>query len=211
MGYTGMALTRGDCGDRIDERAVKTISELPLDTMTVPNVLESFRADLTKLAGATHRIPRSNRKIEWAIAGFGPPGPFAATITNHEDIDGNPLVEVADEFNVIMNLRNGKPIRRLNLIFVGTEAAIRGDVRASLRKVRSKLYHLRPPKLVLDSLVQIVRKAAADAHYGHFISKHRTGTFIERTGRACCFDYRATGTRLVSFPTKSAASCLPWV
>jgi hypothetical protein len=205
MGHTGMALTRGDWGDRVDEWAVKTISALPLDTLNVAASLgtPSCRVDEPRHGRSSNSSKRSKDRLGDRRL-RPPPGPFAARVTNYEDIDGNPLHDVADEFQVFTSLRNNKPMRRLDMIFVGTEAAIHGAVRTSIHKARSKLYRRRP-KLILNGLVQIVRKAAADIRHGHFISKHCMGTFIEQSGQVCCFDCPASGSMVVSTPHQVSA------
>jgi hypothetical protein len=114
-------------------------------------------------------LPDAQKRLTVAVAGFGPPGPFMATVSNQEDDCGTMLASVAERFRVSWIFRNERKMKRLDLVFHGAEAAIDEDLKKAIAKVRRALF-LKSGNSIASALVALVRHAAKHPKYGHLIS-----------------------------------------
>ena len=77
---------------RTDEWLADFLAANRVMDQPLPAVLDALAKALTGEFERFRNLPRSQRRLSVALAGFGPPGPFAATVTNQEDERGYVLV-----------------------------------------------------------------------------------------------------------------------
>jgi len=167
LAYTGLMMTP----TRTDEWIANLLSSDSLLSQSLPAVLETVAAALTKEFGRFKHLPEDQRRLTLAIAGFGKPGPFAAAVSNQEDEDGHVLGHPEDKFRYSMKLRNDREMTRLDFIFHGAESAIDDDLKRIIEKTRRALFR-KPGVRIASALVAIVRRAAKHKVHGHLISEH---------------------------------------
>ena len=115
-------------------------------------------------------------------------GPFAAMISNFEDVDGNRLPDIKDDFRLTTFRRSDQRLSKLALIINGTEQAIR-VVESAIAPIR-KRYLSRTSKELSDVLVQVIRKSAEHQKFGHLIGKNCLSTVVVSDGTSESWDYR---------------------
>ena len=163
--YTGLMMTP----IRTDEWLANFLATGGVLRQSLPAVLNALAIALTIEFERFRHLPSSQRRLTVALAGFGPPGPFAATVTNQEDEQRRVLVEPEDRFRISCVLRTDKEMKRLDMIFHGAEAVIDGDLTRVIAKIR-KAFFGRSGARIACALVGIIRRAAKHPTHGPLIS-----------------------------------------
>ena len=165
--YTGLTMTPV----RTDEWLANFLAVDRLLSQPLPAVLDVLAKALTSEFERFRHLPGAQRRLTVAVAGFGPPGPFAATVTNQEDDRGRVLAEPEDGFQISMALRTDKSMKRLDVIFHGAEGATDENLARVLRKIRRKFF-LKDGTRISSALVAVIRRAAKHPKYGALIGPH---------------------------------------
>jgi hypothetical protein len=98
MCYTGLMMTP----IRTDAWLANFLAADRLLSQPLPTVLDVLAKGLTREFERFQHLPGVQRGLTVVLAGFGPPGPFAATVTNQEDDRGRFLAEPMGGFQVSM-------------------------------------------------------------------------------------------------------------
>jgi len=165
--YTGLMMTPV----RTDEWLANFLAADQILRQPLPAVLDALAKALTSEFERLPHLSGSERRLTVALAGFGSPGPFAASITNQEDERGRVLVEAEERFRVSMDLRNEKKMKRLDMIFHGAEAAIDEELVRAIAKIRRALFRKSGARIT-SALVAVIRRAATHPRHGPLISPH---------------------------------------
>jgi hypothetical protein len=132
-------------------------------------LIQSLTEQLTQVFRG-FRVYGENRALTLVFAGFGPPGIFAAQLSNLEDSKGNRLHAVSDDFHFRIFLRNNRQERKLMIGWYGAEEAIPPDLTDAIKKVARRCFHY-PPKDRAAVLADLARRAANNKSFGWKISK----------------------------------------
>jgi hypothetical protein len=188
--YTGLMMTPV----RTDEWLANFLAADRVLLKPFPAVLDVLAKALTAEFERFRHLPGLQRRLTLALAGFGPPGPFAATVTNQEDEQGLVLAEPEEAFRISCKLRNEKEMRRLDMVFHGAEAAIDEDLRRVIEKVRRALSRKSGARIA-SALVAVVRRAAKHSKHGQLISPHCVSMVQTRGSAQIAFDDHFLGQR----------------
>jgi hypothetical protein len=167
LAYTGLVTSPLPTGEWL----VDFLGANHLLSQPLPAVLNSLAEALTCEFARFRQWPDGHRRLTVSVAGFGPPGPFAATVTNQEDELGHVLAKPENQFRVSWLLRNNKKMHRLDLILHGAEGAIDDELVQTIAKIRRGMFRKSGIRIA-SALVAIVRRAAKRATYGHFLGPH---------------------------------------
>lgn len=188
--YTGLMMKPV----RTDEWLANFLASDQLLSQCFPAVLDALANALTEEFERFRELPASERRLTVVFAGFGPPGPFVASVGNQEDDQMNTLAEARDRFRVNFVLRSEKEMKRLDLVLHGAEAAIDEDLRRAIQKVRRALFHKTGVR-ISSALVALVRRAAKHPMHGHLISSHCVSIVHTRGSREISCDDHFVGSR----------------
>jgi hypothetical protein len=160
IAYTGLARIAGQA---TAEWLTDRLSAMSVSTLTFPQIAAKLRED------ATTAFRGGRNGLTVVLAGFGPPGPFAATVSNLED-GQRWFPAPVKEFVCGFFLRNDRRVRKLDLIFSGREDAIDATIGRVIPEVR-RHFLKRSPEERANILVDLVRRAADHPKVGNYIGK----------------------------------------
>lgn len=172
IAFTGLAKVGGES---TAEWVVNQLGAINATTLTFPEIAEKLRQTVTVTFEAIQ--PRGTPYgLTFVFAGFGPPGPFAATVSNVED--GKTLFPTPRrEFVSYLFLRNRKRMRKLDLIFNGREDALDDTIGKIIERVRRHFLR-RSPDERARILVDLIRRAADHPTVGKYIGKDCTTVIV---------------------------------
>lgn len=84
LAYTGLMMTPV----RTDEWLANLLAGRRMLAQPLPEVLDTLAAALTEDFERFKHLPDDQRRLTLAFAGFGRPGPFAATVSNEQEDRG---------------------------------------------------------------------------------------------------------------------------
>jgi hypothetical protein len=190
LAYTGLMMTPL----RTDEWLAILLSRNSVLAQPFPRVLDTLAAALTEEFERFKDLADDQRRLTLAFAGFGKPGPFAATVSNQEDEYGRLLGRPERRFRSSVALRNTKEMWRLDLVFHGAEAAINDELKQAIAKIRRALFR-KPGSRIASALVAIVRRAAKHETYGHLISPNCISMVLSASSQEIMCDDHYVGER----------------
>lgn len=174
IAYTGLMMIP----TRTDEWLANFLSSDKVLALRLPEILERLASALTQeFARLSAVVPKDQRRLTLAFAGFCVRGPFAAIVSNQESDDGKVLKEPNQSFKVSMYLFNAKTPRKLDMVFYGAEPAISGDLLRAIAKIRRVMFR-KPGARIASALIAVVRRAAKHPIHGHLISLNCTSSVL---------------------------------
>lgn len=177
IAYTGLAEI---FGNRTDEWIFNYLTSINAGCLSFPDILKSLHSKLASKAAHLLRLG-PYRKLSFVFAGFGPPGPFLATLSNFEGESGKLLDKIDDSFRFWIIYRNKDPMQKLAFLIHGSERAIKKNIEILINKVRNRYFDA-DPKKIATVLVQLIREAAKDKDVGHYIGRSCMGLMLKVTG-----------------------------
>lgn len=177
IGYTGLARIGTT---PVDHWLVDLITDNDLTSQTFPKAVERISELATDRFKSIRHLGEW-RRLSLVFCGFGPPGPVMALVSNSESSSGEWLDKVSETFVSGFWLRNGKPVRKLDVMINGTEAAVSTPVRDALRRIRER-FLTESPESRVRVLVQLLRLAADDPKFGRSIGRECAGVVVNADG-----------------------------
>ena len=174
VAYTGLARVGRE---PTAEWLVNQLGAMNGTTLTFPQIAAKLREVATT---AFTQIHGSSLGVTFVFAGFGPRGPFAATVSNLED-GKSAFSAPAQEFVCGFFLRNEKRMRKLDLMFNGREDAIADTIGKIIPRVRRHFLR-RSPDERAGILVDLVRRAADHPKLGTYIGKDCMSVIVQASG-----------------------------
>ena len=111
-----------------DHWLAESVTKLRPAEKRFPDLIEGLRQHASTVF-CKYRSLGNSRGVTFVCAGFGPPGPVMAILSNQEDSEGKWLPSVVDDFQAGYFLRNSRSMRRLDIMISGTERAITSKYR----------------------------------------------------------------------------------
>ena len=175
ISYTGLMFTP----DRTDVWLANYLSGPGILNARLPDVLNSMESALTQEIKRFQNLSGDQRRLTLVLAGCAAGGhPFAATISNHEDAGGSSR----DEFGSSYWLRNDRPIKRLDILIHGAEAAVDRNLIRAIPKIRRRYLKKSGPEIA-KVLVALIRRAAKNPSTGHLISPNCVSAVYQTSGQ----------------------------
>lgn len=179
VAYTGLALIGTVLTDRW---IVNYLRRSGAVNKRFPDLLADFHAEVKNTFTTLRNRGLGNaRRITFVFAGFGPPGPFVAYLTNQEDESGRSLRRINDEFLRGGFLRNDRPMRKLDVWINGAENAITPDLKTAIAQVRRRYLRL-PPEQRASVFVDVLRRASLHRTRGWPIGRNCMSTVQRAAG-----------------------------
>lgn len=183
IAFTGLAEVDGQ---RTDEWLVDYLASIDAGCLTFQILFDSLHKYVSASFIKLRRLG-INRRITFALAGFGVHGPFGGFLSNIEDNKGNRLTDIDEDFQRGFIFRNSKEMHQLDLMINGAEGASK-IFDAAIPTCRKRYFNETSDKIEA-ALVQLIRKASTDPKEGKWVGRNCLSTVINPNGEYHCQDY----------------------
>lgn len=154
------------------------VGPTPIDHWLVDS-LTTDRAAEKPFRQLVHSLSGHATGLTVMLAGFGSSGPVAAMVSGQEDGAGMSLPTASDRCQPRFWMWDSRPMRKLDLIVSGAEAAVGRDLVRGIERVPSRFLR-RAPNERVAFLVGLLRRAAQKPRHGMPISEECMGVVVTR-------------------------------